>query len=260
MPEETGRDNGRKGAEGRIDVGRFIAALDRCFEKNDAAAARSCLQYWEDEARRLHDERGLLTVLNEQVGFTRRAREKEAALRAVDEVLALLESLSLGRTVSGGVMFLNAATTLASFGEEERALPLYEQASGSLIGQGKTQTYEYAALLNNRASVLYALGRLDEAEEDWLRAIGILKAIPERSGERAISVAMLAQVAAERDGDREKADALLDEAWELLNSPAIRRDGNYAFLLGKCAPSFDNLGRTEEAQALRDVADEIYRA
>ncbi len=36
------------------------------------------------------------------------------------------------------------------------------------------------------------------------------------------------------------------------------RDGNYAYVLRKCAPSFDYFKRPEEAQTLRDVANEIY--
>ena len=53
-------------------------------------------------------------------------------------------------------------------------------------------------------------------------------------------------------------EALLDEAWEYINSPRQARDGNYAYVLRKCAPSFEYFQRPEEAQALRDVAKEIY--
>ena len=55
-------------------------------------------------------------------------------------------------------------------------------------------------------------------------------------------------------------EALLDEAWDFLNSQKLIRDGNYAYVLRKCAPSFDYFQRPIEAQALRDVAKEIYES
>ena len=59
-----------------IDVGRFIARLDGCFEREDLEGARACLAFWEEEARRAGDLRGLLSVRNEAVGFYRRVKEK----------------------------------------------------------------------------------------------------------------------------------------------------------------------------------------
>jgi hypothetical protein len=39
---------------------------------------------------------------------------------------------------------------------------------------------------------------------------------------------------------------------------AAFKDGNYAYILRKCAPSLDYFKRPEEAQACRNVAKEIY--
>ena len=49
-----------------------------------------------------------------------------------------------------------------------------------------------------------------------------------------------------------------DEAWDYINSDNQPKDGNYAYILRKCAPSLDYFKRPEEAQACRDVAKEIY--
>ncbi|MGN1451247.1 MAG: hypothetical protein ACI4XQ_04040 [Eubacteriales bacterium] len=53
-------------------------------------------------------------------------------------------------------------------------------------------------------------------------------------------------------------EALLDEAWEYVNSDDQSKDGNYAYVLRKCAPSFDCFQRPMEAQAMREAAKEIY--
>lgn len=76
-------------------------------------------------------------------------------------------------------------------------------------------------------------------------------------GEIAISLVMLAHLTFDRDSTSyEKVEALLDEAWEYLNSDNQAKDGNYAYVLRKCAPSFEYFQRPMEAQALRDVARE----
>ena len=56
------------GEPNTIPVSRFIDRLDACFNRNDMKGAQECIRFWEAEARRLNDERGLLTVLNEAVG------------------------------------------------------------------------------------------------------------------------------------------------------------------------------------------------
>jgi len=244
---------------GTIDRTRFIDRLDGCFARNDMKAARECLEFWEGEARRLGDERGLLTVLNEAVGFYRRTQKKSRALAAMEECVSLVERLGLGETLSGATVFINAATTLSFFGREADSLPLYQRAEACYQAAGKADTYEYAAPLNNRAAAYNALKRYDEAEASWRQAVEVLRAEGRHDGEIAISLVMLAHLTFDRDDTAyPQVEALLDQAWEYINSPRQPRDGNYAYILRKCAPSFDYFQRPEAAQALREVAKEIY--
>ena len=242
-----------------IDVSRFIARLDACFNHNDMGGARECIAFWEGEARREGDDRGLLTVLNEAVGLYRRTQKKGKALAALNECLALVDRLGLAGTLSAATIYINAATTLSFFGQEEAGLDLYARAAACYEENGKTDTYEYAALLNNKAATLNALKRYDEAERDWRAAVDVLKREGRHDGEIAISLVCLAHLTYDRDDTAyDQVEALLDEAWDCINSPRQARDGNYAYVLRKCAPSFDYFQRPEAAQALRDVAKEIY--
>lgn len=242
-----------------IPVQRFIDKLDTCFNHNDMSGARECIQFWQNEARRLEDQRGLLAVLNEAVGFYRRTQKKGKALSAMRESVELVEQLGLQNTLSGATIYINAATTLSFFGQEEEGLLLYDKAAACYEQSGKTDSYEYAALLNNRAATLNALRRYDEAEQGWRQAIAVLQREGRHDGEIAISLVCLAHLTFDRDDTAyEQVEALLDEAWAYINSPRQTRDGNYAYVLRKCAPSFDYFQRPEEAQALRDVAKEIY--
>lgn len=242
-----------------IPVSRFIARLDSCYNRNDMKGARECLRFWEEEARRLDDRRGLLTVLNEAVGYYRRTKRKTRAMEAMEESLRLVQELGQTDTVSGATIYINAATTLSFFENEEEALELYKKAQDCFVKENRTQTYEYAALLNNRAAAFNELKRYDEAEADWLTAIEILKRIGYHAGEIAVSLIMLAHLTFDRDNTAyEKVEAILDEAWEYINSDDQPKDGNYAYILRKCAPSLDYFQRPIEAQACREVANEIY--
>ena len=104
----------------RIDIPRFINRLDACFNRNDMKAARECIESWEKEARDAGDERALLTILNEGVGCYRRTQKRGKALKAMQESLVLAEKLGLTQNLSGATIFVNAATTLSFFGEEEK--------------------------------------------------------------------------------------------------------------------------------------------
>lgn len=244
-----------------IDIARFIDRLDACFNRNDMRAARECIEYWEHEARQNGDDRGLLTVLNEAVGCYRRCKKKTKALCAMEESLSLVKTLGLSESLSGATIYINAATTLSFFGRVQEGLELYDKAAVCYRKNGGTQTYEYAALLNNKAATLHELKRYDEAEEHWRNAIEILKDVGDHDGEIAISLVMLAHLTFDRDDTAyEQVETLLDEAWEYVNSGNQPKDGNYAYVLRKCAPSFDYFQRPMEAQAMREVAKEIYES
>ena len=242
-----------------IPVSRFIDKLDGCFAHNDMKGARECIQFWENEARRVDDRKGLLTVLNEAVGYYRRTQKRTRALEAAEECLKLVDALGLSETVSAATVYINAATTRSFFGNEEEALALYRRAASCFEAEHRTESYEYAALLNNRAATLYALKQYAEAETDWLAAVDILKRIGYHAGDIAVSLIMLAHLTFDRDDTAyDKVEALLDEAWEYINSEDQLKDGNYAYILRKCAPSLEYFQRKDEAQACRDVANEIY--
>ena len=79
----------------RIEVSRFIHQIDTCFNRYDMKAARDCICCWESEASNIGYDRGLLTVLNEAIGFYRRTQKKGKALTAMQESIGLVEKLGL---------------------------------------------------------------------------------------------------------------------------------------------------------------------
>lgn len=244
---------------GKIDIQRFITKLDDFFSTNDLKGAGEYLKYWETEAKAIGDPRGLLAVLNEEIGYYRRTNEAEPAIRAVFEAKELLDTNKLTENASGAVIYINMATTLSAFGRSEEGLPFYDSAEKIYTERGLESAYEFAALLNNKATALSKLKRYDEAEDCINKAVEILKAEGKHDGEIAVSLINLAHVIFDRDDTAyEWVEETLDLAWEYINSPRQPHDANYAFILSKCAPSLRYFKREIEAQALEDVAAEIY--
>ena len=244
----------------RINVSRFISRLDDCFRTNVLAEANNIINYWEEEARNCNDLTGLLSVLNEKVGFSRRTNDENSALLACTEILELLDEMGLYDNMSGATMLINIATTLKAFKKENEALPLYDKASKILISINKKNTFEYASLLNNKASALCDLKQYDEAEYCYNCAIEILKLIGNHDGEIALSLIGIAHLIFDRDDKAyQKVEETLDLVWEYLNSENQPKDSNYAFILSKCAPSLRYFRREIEANALEEIANEIYQ-
>ncbi len=249
----------RRGPAGRVDIPRLLRRLDDCFAADDLPAAGRLLRAWETEARGLGDESGLISILNEEIGFYRRTGEKEPALAAVREAIALVAKKGIGGRESGATVLVNAATTLKAFGLAAEGLPFYDEAERSLLAAGRGESFTFAALLNNKGGALADLGRCDEAEACYRRAMAILRAEGAHDGEIAVSLVNLAHLFWTRDPSRtEPVEAALDEAWEYIHSPRQPHDANYAFILSKCAPSYRFFGREMEADALEAVSREIY--
>ena len=244
---------------GRVPVPRVIEKLDRFFAVNDLSGAEALLDYWEAEGRALGDERGLLAILNEKAGLYRRTENAGKGLAAAREACSLVEALGIDRSFSGGTILLNAATTMKAFGEVRGALTLYERAKEIYDLSSASGRYEYAALCNNMASACEALSDYVRAEALYREAIALLEKEGRHDGEIAVSYVNLAHLCIERDpSDKEAVDRALSRAWEFLTSDRQPHDANYAFICSKCAPSYAFFGREDEANALAEVAKEIY--
>ena len=242
-----------------LDVKRFIAKLDGYFMTDDLNSADKLISAWEADAEAEGDKRALLTVLNEGLGFYRRTGDYEKAMDCIDKVTALIDELGVQRKVSGATVYVNLATTMKAFGKAAEGLKYYDMAESVYLDGNMSDTYEYSALLNNRASALSELKRFDEAELNLIIALEILKKDDKHDGEIAVALINLAHLVYDRnEKDTDRVESLLDEAWERLTSEHIEHDSNYAFIISKCAPSFKYFNRNDEAEALDEVAKVIY--
>ena len=241
-----------------VPIARVLEKIDSLFQRNDLAGVGRILDYWGGEARRLNDERGLLEILNEKIGYYRRTGEKELALSSVKEAFSIIEKLGLEGLQSTGTIYLNGATTMKAFGETEAAMRYYEIAREIYQKTLPENDFRLAAFYNNISSAYKELGDAGKCEECCLKAISILENLNGFLGEIAISHINLAHLYYDLDNFDERIYMEMERAWELLTDECNKHDGNFAFICSKCYPSFGFFGYFEYEQKLKKIVEEIY--
>ena len=241
-----------------IPIRRIMEKLDSHFEKNDLKSAGDLLLYWEREARNLSDERGLLEILNEEIGYYRRTGDGERALSAVNEAFSLIDKLEISNEESSATVYLNGATTMKAFGKAAEAIPFYERAKAIYDARLDSKDYRIAAYYNNVSSAYKELGDMDSAEKACFSALDILDGKTEYNGESAVTHVNLAHIYYDQDVFDERIYEHMERAWELLSSPENMHDGAFAFLCSKCYPSFAYFGYLDYEKKLKELCEEIY--
>ena len=115
--------------------------------------------------------------------------------------------------------------------------------------------------ITNMALVLTTLGRFTEAHALYDRAMERMAEVPGGALEQAITCLNRANAIEDEKGLEEgesEINALLDEAEQLLDTPSVPRNGYYAFVCEKCAPTFSYYGYFLTAEDLKRRAEEIY--
>ena len=240
---------------------RIIAKMDYYMSRRDYAGAERHLLYWLEEARLGGDLRGQLMVQGELVGHYRKTGDREKAMAHAADAERLLEEMHFGGTVSAGTTYVNIATACSAFGEQERALELFEKAREAYEGSRAAQPQLLGGLYNNMALACAALGRFPEARVLYGRALEMMERVPGGELEQAITWLNMADALREEKG-MEQAEQeifdMLDRAGDLLDTDRVPRDGYYAFVCEKCAPAFSYYGYFLMAEELTRRAEEIY--
>ncbi len=240
---------------------RIIEKMDDYMSRRDYKGAERHLHYWLEEAKLGNDLRGQLMLRNELVGHYRKTGDKDQALANGKEALDLLDRLGFEGTISSGTTYTNVATAMNAFGENEEAMKLFRKARTVYEAAEKTSPELLGGLYNNMALTCVALGNYDEAYILYGKAMEKMAAVPNGVLEQAITCLNIAN-AEEAEKGMEAAEPrifeLLDKAYDLLNTPDVTRDGYYAFVCEKCAPTFAYYGYFMAAEELTKRAEAIY--
>ena len=244
-----------------VPTGRIIEKLDQYLGRNDYSAAERHLLYWLEEAETGNDMRGKLTIVNEQIGLYRKIGKEAECFRAIETALSLTGLLEMENTVTLGTTLVNAATGYKAFGKPDAALPLYQKAQDIYESTLKPDDARLGELYNNMALALCELGKYREAEDFYNKAMSIMSKQEHGEAEMAITYLNLADLVAAQFGtedSEEQITAYLEKAEKLLDTETLPRNGYYAFVCEKCAPTFGYYGFFLTEQRLKEQAREIY--
>ncbi len=242
----------------KIDVKQVIKRLDAFFAVENIEGAGRFLNAALADAKRVGDKAAELSILSELMGFHRRTADKAAAISACNDGIALIAELKIGKSVSGATVLLNAATTLAAYGEASRAIPYFEEVLRVYSLNLDPNDYRFAGLYNNLGTAQVSAGNFDEALKYYRAALVLVK----KSGNRmeiAVTNMNLTQLYGEweRDDRDDRVDEHVSAALSELEKAEVR-DGYYAFTCRKCAPTLERLGYFFDAKKLNERADKIY--
>lgn len=247
------------GQSTKIPVLRVIEKLETFFAKNDLCGAERLLEYWQSEAEALADLSGELSVVNEMLGLFRRTNNKEKAKKAVDRALELLHLTQTEELFSGATVMLNAATTCKAFGDVNKALLIYEKVLKIYEKELAEDDVKRAGLYNNYATALVDINDFEKAEKFYKRAIELTSKQVSSLPDCAISYVNLAHLWEKKEGGESlKIEECMKKAEELLTNEEIKTDAYFAFVLSKCAPSFDYFGYFLFAKKISELSREIY--
>lgn len=160
-----------------FDAEAFLKGLDAIFEAHEGATkAEPYLLQAMDDAENARDDAGLLTVLNETMGFYRSQGRHEDNQWIVQRSIELALRMRLEGTEAWTTTLINAATSMRAAGRYDQAEDLYRQA----IDSAKTTlspTDRRMAALHNNLSMLYSeTGRPEQALHELEAALRVLEA------------------------------------------------------------------------------------
>ena len=166
-----------RSAAATFDAEAFLKGLDAIFEAHEGATkAEPYLLQAMDDAENAGDDAGLLTVLNETMGFYRSQGRHEDNQWIVQRSIELALRMRLEGTEAWTTTLINAATSMRAAGRYDQAEDLYHQA----IDSAKTTlspTDRRMAALHNNLSMLYSeTGRPEQALHELEAALRVLEA------------------------------------------------------------------------------------
>lgn len=245
----------------KISIKQIIDELDRLLGHNDYAAAQAHLENWIRKSQARGDMSVKLSLLNEMMGLCRKVGKRDEAYDAAEGALALCAELNLSGSVTEGTTCVNAATVYKSFDDADIALPLYRRARS--IYEQRLDRYDsrLGGLYNNMALALVDMRDFESAYELYRRALEVMSNNRYGQLEMAITYLNMAN-AKEADLGPIEADEYINEcidrARELLDTPDIPRNGYYAFVCEKCAPTFGYYGYFLDEREYSRRAQNIY--
>lgn len=172
-PDQAGDEP--RPSEQPFDTQRFLAGLDAIFDAHAAAKAGPYLEQAMIDAENAGDDAGLLTVLNETMGFYRSQGRHKENQWIVQRALELATRMGITGTETWTTTLINAATAMRAAGQYDQSEDLYKQAQASSERTLAPSDRRLAALHNNLSMLYSETGKTHQAEVELGEALRILE-------------------------------------------------------------------------------------
>lgn len=163
--------------DGSFNSQIFLDGLDSIFSSGRARdEAEPYLQEALVDAENAGDDAGLLTVLNEIMGFYRSQGRHKDNMWIIQRAIELASKMRIEGSEAWTTTLINAATGLRAAKQYDQAKDLYRQALASAQKTLKPDDRRLAALHNNLSMLYSETGQIDQAEKELREAMTILQA------------------------------------------------------------------------------------
>ena len=200
--------------DGSFDTQSFLDGLDAIFSAGKARdQAEPYLQQALVDAENAGDDAGLLTVLNETMGFYRSQGRHQENMWMIQRAIELATRMRIEGSDAWTTTLINAATGLRAAKKYDQAEDLYRQALASAAKTLGPKDRRLAALHNNLSMLYSETGRPDQAEQELRQAMDILEnssTDPSRDLDLASTHTNLALLLMQRNENPQA----LQEAWD----------------------------------------------
>ncbi|WEV74450.1 DUF4037 domain-containing protein [Bifidobacterium sp. ESL0798] len=160
-----------------FDTDEFLKGLDALFDAHVARdKAEPYLKQAMADAENAGDDAGLLTVLNETMGFYRSHGKHKDNQWVIQRALELGLKMGIEGTEAWTTTLINAATGMRAAKQYDQAADLYQQALATAKKTLKPTDRRMAALHNNISMLYSETGKLEAAQRELETALSILEA------------------------------------------------------------------------------------
>lgn len=159
-----------------FDTDRFLQGLDAIFARHAAASeAAPYLEQAMSDAENAEDDAGLLTVLNETMGFYRSQGWHDKNQWIVQRTIELALRMGLEGSETWATTLINCATAMRAAKQYDQAEDLYTQALHCAEQVFSPDDRRIAALHNNLSMLYQETGKAEASEHELREAMRILR-------------------------------------------------------------------------------------
>ena len=157
-----------------MNIKEVLTELDKLYEQNRINEVEPFMQDKLVTAKKENDTAGMITIVNEMIGFYRDMGAYEKALHYCEQVIALMKECGFEGTVPFATTLLNVANAYRAAGKWDDAEQAYKQVEAIYAGNVPANDYRYASLYNNWSLLYQEEGKFEKAKISLEQALTII--------------------------------------------------------------------------------------